>query len=147
MKLNPDCIRDIMLFCEKNCYVVADDSRKKAAFHTLDIYELHKLEPFPKYTIAELMYHTVQLSESDYLVTDFAFLPDGEDNCLQILHIYYVTPKGHEFIGTIKENKLWGATLKIIKGIGSVSLSIIETVAHGVTSAAIESAVTKMGKP
>nr|DAM31900.1 MAG TPA: YjcQ protein [Caudoviricetes sp.]DAZ77213.1 MAG TPA: YjcQ protein [Caudoviricetes sp.] len=147
MKLNPDCIRDIMLFCEKNCYVIADDSRKKAAFHTLDIYELHKLEPFPKYPIAELMYHAVQLSESGYLVTDFKFFPDGEDNRLQMLHIYYVTPKGHEFVGTITESKLWGTTLRIIKGIGSISLSIIETIAQGVTTAAIESAVAKMGKP
>ena len=92
------------------------------------------------------MYHTVQLSESGYIVTDFAFFPDGEDNRLPMLHIYYVTPKGHEFIGAITESKLWGTTLKIIKGIGTISLSITETVAQGVTSAAIESAVAKMGK-
>lgn len=146
MKLNPDCIRDIMLFCEQHCYVIVDNAQKSAAFHTLDVFALHDLEQFQKYTISELMYHTVQLSESGYLITDFAFYPDGEDNRLHMLHIYYITPKGHEFIGTISESKAWSTTLKIAKGIGGMSLAILDTIAHGVTSAAIESGVAKLGK-
>lgn len=139
MKLNPDCIRDLMLFFEEKTYVmIKNDGRSDFAnFHVLCPALVQKLSPINKYSIEEVLYHTIQLSESGYIVTDFTFDPKREDAYFQLARIYYVTPKGHEFIASIKEDQRWEKTLKILKPLGVVSLSIIEAIASGITSAAI----------
>lgn len=45
MKLNPDCIRDIMLFCEKYTYIKTDEvgNLLGASYHVLYASEMRKL--------------------------------------------------------------------------------------------------------
>lgn len=141
MKLNPDCIRDLMLFFEEKTYVtIKNDGRANFAhFHALCPALVQELNPINKYSIEEVLYHVVQLSESGYIVTDFNFDAKKEDAYFRLSKIYYVTPKGHEFIASIKEEKRWSETLKVLKPIGGISLSIIESISSGITSAAIAS--------
>lgn len=146
MKLNPDCIRDLMLFCEENTYVVIKNQNKHevATFHALCPEVMGKLQPLSQYTREELFYHLVQLSESGYLMTDFSFHPSNDDNWFALSSVYYITPRGHEFIAKIKENGTWAKIKTALKPFGSISLSIIEAVSKGFADAAINTYLTKM---
>lgn len=140
MKLNPDCIRDLMLFCEEHTYIRASAIEKTfvASYHVLHIDSMCRTEALQKYDVGELIYHVIQLSDSGYLATDFHFEPKEFFRNSDLPKIYYVTPKGYEFISSISEKSKWEKTSKVLKSLGSVSLTLIETISKGVTAAAIE---------
>lgn len=96
-----------------------------------------KCPPLDKYSFGELIYHIIQLSESGYIATDFNFDPQANFIRGNLPRIYYVTPKGHEFIATISSKDSWAKTSGILKAVKAVSLSIIETVAKGVTEGVV----------
>lgn len=89
------------------------------------------------------MYHAIQLSENHYIVSDFLFQTNHEDGRFQLSRVYYITPKGHELIATIKSDKSWKKIKKILAPLGGVSLSVIEAIASGVSSAIIEKATAQ----
>ena len=99
--------------------------------------------PLNKYDAGSLIYHIIQLSESGYLATDFRFDPVENFRHNELPSIYYVTPKGHEFIATISEKAQWEKTSKILRSFGSVSLAVIETISKGIASAAIEQIIAR----
>ena len=140
MKLNPDCIRDLMLFCEEHTYVRASAVERTfvASYHVLHIDSMCRTEALRKYDVGELIYHVIQLSESGYLATDFHFDPQTNFRHAELPRIYYVTPKGHEFIASIGEKSRWEKTSKVLHSFGAVSLAVIETISKGVATAAIE---------
>lgn len=146
MKLNPDCIRDIMLFCEKYTYIKTDEvgNLLVASYHVLYASEMRKLPPLNSYDAGELIYHIIQLVESGYLASDFRFDPLENFRHGDTPKIYYVTPKGHEFIASIEEKKNWAKTKKVLGAIGSVSLSVIETISKGVATVVIEKAMAQV---
>lgn len=90
------------------------------------------------YSKEEVIYHIVQLLESGYILTDFFFNDVGTPGYFRLNSIYHITPKGHDFIAATKEKSRWSAVSSVLKSFGSVSLTVIETVAKGVASAAIE---------
>lgn len=140
MKLDPDCVRDLMLFCEDNTYIKAEEvgNFTCASYHVLYIDSMRIVPPLNKYDAGSLIYHVIQLSESGYLATDFHFDPVENFRHNELPSIYYVTPKGHEFIATIAEKSQWEKTAGILHSLGSVSLTVIETISKGIASAAIE---------
>lgn len=139
MKLNPDCIRDLMLFCEENTYICAERVGENvgASYHVLSIGSMCLCPPLNNYDLGELTYHIIQLSESGYIATNFKFDPSTRYLQRDLPKIFYVTPKGHEFIATIESKENWVKTSGILKSAKAVSLSIIETVAKGITEGAI----------
>lgn len=90
------------------------------------------------YSKEEVIYHIVQLLENGYILTDFSFNDVGTPGYFRLNSIYHITPKGHDFIAATKEKSRWSAVSSVLKSFGSVSLTVIETVAKGVASAAIE---------
>lgn len=139
MKLNPDCIRDLMIFFEEKTWVeIKNDGRSNFAhFHVLCPALIQEIEPLNKYSLEEILYHAIQLSESHYIVSDFSFQTAHEDGRFQLSRVYYITPKGHELIASIRSDKSWKKVKTILAPLGSVSLAVIEAVASGVTSALI----------
>ena len=133
MKLDPECIRDLMLFCEEHTYIKAEEvgDFTCASYHVLYVDSMRHVPPLNKYNTGALIYHIIQLSESGYLATDFHFDPitNFRHNNL---------PKGHEFIAAIEGKTQWEKTSKILRSFGSVSLTVIETISKGIASAAIE---------
>lgn len=146
MKLNPECIRDIMLFCEKNTYIKTCETGNllSASYHVLYASEMRKIPPLNSYDAGELIYHIIQLAESGHLASDFSFDPLNNFKHGDTPKIYYVTPKGHEFIASIEGKQSWARTRKILDTIGSVSLTVIETISKGVTTAVIEKAMSQV---
>lgn len=144
MKLNPDCVRDIMLFCEEHSYITSKDER--LFFHAIDIGQMFQLSLQGKgYSFEDVVYHVIQLSEDGYISSDFRFNSAAETNRLHLSTIYYVTSKGQNFIGDIKENTPWNQTKKTLGKVGSWSLNFMSNVAHDVMVAAVSEALSQRG--
>lgn len=115
MKLNPECVRAILLTVEeeiKSPYeelVISPDSAD----------EYKRLKPF---TSNEVLYHLRQCIQA------------GLINCpeMDLSGNYYVqdlTPAGHEFLANIRENSLWK---RVMEKAASASLPVILEVAKAV---------------
>lgn len=137
MKLNPDCVRDLMLFFEDKTFVI-QAGESGGRFHAIAPSLVKDIQPLTRYSLEEILYHIIQLSESEYIVTDFKFNPHGEYSDFSLSSVFYLTPKGHEFSTSLNENRHWEKTKKILNSIGNVSLSVIEAVSSGVAGAAID---------
>lgn len=133
MKLNPDCIRDIMLTLEDMTGITLNGYYQFARVtHSSVASELSE-----KYRSTEIAYTLIQLAESDYIKMQFEY--DKRHLAVNIGNILYITPKGHEFISHIQSNERWTTKIKpAIRLFGSVSLSVVEAISKGVANAALE---------
>lgn len=90
MKLNPDCLRAILLFVEDETDL--DNSVVIGPFEMPSC-----LLDFPK---NEVMYHIKQAELSNLILMGGWFV---SGSC----SIKYLTPEGHQFIGNIQSERLW----------------------------------------
>lgn len=121
MKLNPDCIRDILLYVENNTDLE----------HPLSL-DPHQIpDELSPYSGAEIMYHIKQAELSGLLLVPSWYLDGG---CL----IRYLLPEGHQFLSDIREDSNWNKTKDIAKSVGSNSLDAIKQIATGVITALIQ---------
>lgn len=123
MKLNPDCIRDILLTVETECnYNHAFEYEKDS----------EKSKFLVNYSHDEIVYHIRQCSKSGLIDGLKSF--DGGDYLL----IGDLSPEGHEFISNIRTDTNWNKTKEIAKNIGSDSLDALRNIAVGVITSLIE---------
>lgn len=105
MKLNVDCIRDILITVEDN-----------TDFHTVFNYRKENTYPhLSDYSHEEIIYHILQCKMSDLLV-DVHFCDDGDS-----IYISDLSPAGHEFLANSRTKNVW----KKIKAAGATSLPIV----------------------
>lgn len=121
MKLNPDCVRDVLLYVENNT-----DLR-----HFVTISPMQVPDELNEYSIDEVMYHIKQ-AELSALISVSSWYVDG--GCL----IMYLLPEGHQFLANIREDTNWSKTKDIAKSVGSNSLDAIKQIATGVITALIQ---------
>jgi hypothetical protein len=135
MKLNPDCIRDILLTAEVECGFgkqfwfnpnSSDSTSKK-----WDDFELLK-----KYEYAEVCYHLQQCEDTGY------FSCRGHKKALTLwlrggFMVDDLSPKGHEFINNIREDTNWNSVKEKAGKVGSLALSVLEKIASSVISSQI----------
>ena len=122
MKLNPDCVRDILLVVEslpnlKNYY----------RFDRESVSEL-----FPNYSFDEIMYHTRQCDLSGFLHNASATMN------YETYTISDLTPKGHQFLADIRSDTIWNNVKEVSKKVGSNSLSSLSQIATGVITQIIK---------
>lgn len=110
MKLNPDCIRDILLTVEEHSTV-----GKNVVIVPNQCTEYIRLK---KYQPAEIAYHLRQCCLNGLFYNAVADL-----DCTYT--IQDLSPKGHEFLANIRSEKLWKKTLRLSKKIGSAALPIL----------------------
>lgn len=107
MRLNPDCLRGILLTAEELC---SDDV---AWSYSKDHCDSAYLTSFSH---SEIIYH-IRQSEAACLLKKVSYYEDGK-----CAIIYDLTPKGHEFLANIREDSLWQ---KVLKKASSASLPIL----------------------
>ena len=119
MKLNPDCIRDILLSVE-------DVTDSEVSFE-YDRYE-DVPERLKRYSHNEVVYHINQC--------DFAGLIVGllSTDCNSYVRIRDLSPAGHEFLANIRQDSIWNKSKEISAKIGSGSLSTLMQIAINVVS-------------
>ncbi|WP_195558410.1 DUF2513 domain-containing protein [Ligilactobacillus salivarius] len=121
MKLNPDCIRDILL-------AVEDTS---SYGKIISSFELYKSKSLSNYSENEILYHVRQLAWSKMLEqTDFYL-----DNSFSILDL---SPQGHEFLNNIRSDDNWNKTKEFSSKLGSFAISTLQSVASSIMSISIQ---------
>ncbi len=124
MKLNPDCIRDILLTAEEICEFDTPWKHDK---------EQSIGERLEKYPYDEILYHLHQA---------------GKSGLLENVHIYDdmgaffvndVSPSGHEFLANIRSDTIWNSVKAISSKVGSKSLDSITLIASNVITQIIKS--------
>ncbi len=118
MKLDPDCVRAILYYVEDNTgYGIFADVKKM--IETLE------------YDADTIMYHAMQCESSGFFTEAHWYL-GGYDGAIVDL-----TPKAHEFIANIRNDKNWYKIKEKAKVIGSFSLSALSQIAISYVSSLI----------
>lgn len=126
MKLNHDCIRDVMIYSENNC-IYEDDSRGNRSIHSRVFYEIiHDEKLSSRYTEDEIRYVVAQLYFEDMVIATMT----PETLNFRQFDVDSLSFKGHEFLDNIKDDTIWKKTKKFVgERLNSASLAIIGNVA------------------
>lgn len=117
MKLNPDCIRDILL--------VIEELSNNINF----IYSRELIKYLPQYDSVEILYHVKQMEMSNLIIIPLnSFSLDGS------YLIKDLTPNGHKLIADIRKENNWKKTKEIASKVGSFSLDAISTISSNIIS-------------
>ena len=127
MKLNPDCIRDIL-------FSVEELSGPNSLITSEQLSNTKFLKD--KYSEDEILYHIKQLDWAGYIVT-----PSKNKTLDGIYFINDLSPVGHEFITDIRNDTNWNKIKTISKNTGTETLKSLKTIAEGVISSAIKSSL------
>lgn len=118
MKLDYDCIRDVLLICEDKLQLTSNLS-----------WEIMNLSTFcsflSKYSREEIAYTLILLDEAGYVDCQVV---ESDWNIIDI-RVSRLTYCGHEFLSSIHSGSIWKKVLKIINDLGPVSLPIIQNIA------------------
>lgn len=108
MRLNNDCIRDILLYIERN---TTDEMPFINAENLIN--DLQQ-----KYDKGTINYHVRQIDKAG-LVDDVYYSEDEPDT------ISDLSWEGHNFINNIRDNNVWSKLKESTKHLGSVSLPVL----------------------
>ncbi|MBO4815423.1 MAG: DUF2513 domain-containing protein [Clostridia bacterium] len=112
MKLNQDCVRDLLLYLEENL-----NYNNEVRLNQLNLKD---------YSREDLLYTAQKLIEADYIncVTSRHYT-----NNLPFILVKSITFKGHEFLDTIRDKTIWENTKSKASKFTSISLPIIQQLA------------------
>lgn len=116
MRLNHDCIRDLLLELED----------KINLDNPLLLGELRNLETYSLYGEDTTFYTVFKLKEAGFINASWQYASDS----LYWLSVSSITWEGHQFLDNIRENEVWKETKNKIKGFSSVSITILAGVAQ-----------------
>lgn len=135
MKLNPDCIRDILFTVEEktspSSQFVYKPSEKYINRFLLD--DECEEEPqviherLKSYTDEEILYHINQCELS-------GFFTDVNQCTGYLFFIQDLSPLGHQFLADIRSDTNWNKTKDIAKKVGSFSLNTLKDISVKVVS-------------
>lgn len=140
MKLNLDCVRQLLLCVEDNtglrkyCYFI-DSGLEKSQIVIGESpipppdYQIGLLKKFDN---DELIYHINYCVDAELLST---LTPPGSYQ----IGIADLTPKGHDFLENIRDNKVWSGVKSIATKVGSKSLESVIQISSDVITQLIKS--------
>lgn len=138
MRLNHDCIRDILLYVEKHC-VYEENDRGYTSMHLVTDNELYAdPELSSKYDEDTIIYTIAQLFLDNMII-------GKHRDCGTIFHmadcdIEALSPRGHEFLDNIKDDTIWKKTKKFVgERLTNTSFTIIANVASKLALEALTS--------
>lgn len=124
MKLNNDCVRDILLTLEEIC-------------NPEQIFTYHVSETIPErlsaYSHLEIRYHLKQCHMAD-LIVGFKSYDNGK-----ALTVTDLSPVGHAYLANIRSNTIWGKTKKIASELGANSLNSMVQISSQIVTTLIKS--------
>lgn len=131
MKLNPDCIRDLLIEIEE-----VTDMETGILFD----FNHENSERLSAYEPNTLAYHLNQCNLSGYLVGFRCFGNDTFD-------LQFLSPEGHAFLANVRSENVWKHTKSIAGKIGVWSLDALKNIACGVVSELIRSQIGSSTSP
>lgn len=116
MRLNPDCIRDLLIAIED-----------KSTFTSCFTYSVAaNISTLNEYSHEEVLYHANQANMSGFII---GFQPYDAGNYFTVSDL---TPKGHEFLANIRSDTNWNKVKEISRKVGSSSLNALSQIASNV---------------
>lgn len=129
MKLNPDCIRDVLLYLESELEI----DLEKSNFTKVDLKQLK--EHFSCIYTEEDIWYTVYNLKEVYFIS--GKINDAGKNKMMFCEIENITWNGHQFLNTIRTTSIWEATKKGATKLGTLSVSALSMIAGEITKAII----------
>ena len=123
MKINPDCVRDILICVESFEY----DS-----VHNID----QMCSELPNYSYEEIDYHCLYLYEADFIKASTVNIRGGY--LPKVSRVYDLTYQGHQFLENIRPDNVWSKTKDSAKKLGSFSINTLSTIATEVITSLIQ---------
>jgi len=120
MKLNHDCVRDLMIYFENNL-----DYSNDVCVNNL---------PNDNYSQNDLIYTAEKLKEAGYIK---CVCKNYMGTKVPIIIVQSITYDGHAFLDNIRDNKVWTKTKGILSGLKSASIEILSETAAKVISNSI----------
>lgn len=117
MRLNYDCVRDVLLTIENIAGL--DD---KLLFKPICFYDI--ASNLSQYDDKETLYTILKLSEAEYIKTEWK---DKKQENFYFYMVFDITFKGHEYLNSIRNQKVWNA---IKNGAAALSMSLIPQLAE-----------------
>lgn len=118
MRLNPECIKDILLYLDT--IMVPDEHGNINEIRPEEIAVSSELSKYPQGII---LYHIKQMFKSDLLEKGSQYIHQDTPA------ISDISPEGYRFLDSAKENTLWKKVLDTAKEYGSIALpKLIELV-------------------
>lgn len=123
MRLNSDCVRDILLTVENEC-----DFHNEMNYNK----DENTLVQLSKYSHEEIIYHIKQC-ELSKLILGVTYCDGGTS-----IFISDLSPEGHKFLANIREDTVWNGVKTVAKKVGSTSLSALTQIASNVVTELIK---------
>lgn len=127
MKLNPDCIRDTLLYLEDNLEI--ENNHK---FTKIELRQLQ--EQLTQYTPEDIFYSVYNLHRIHFIEGKIS---DINDMKMFFCTINNITWNGHQFLNTIRPKTVWEATKSGASKLGIMSMSALSTLAMKIAEAVI----------
>lgn len=124
MKLNLDCVRDILLTVEANDFG-----------NQLTLNSLHNR--IPQYALNEIEYACLKLNEADMI--DIQTVNVSRKSVPSVARINELTFYGHEFLDNIRSDEGWKKVSSVSKQFGSASLKVIANIAAELATSTLKS--------
>ena len=126
MKINEDCIRNILLYLSVNLTLDLKDNKNN--YNKISVLELMN-DLSDEYEKEDIVYSVNILYQAGYIN---GINLDQKNISLSRLKINDITNRGHIFCQNVGNPTVWDKTKKIISQVGNHTLSFIEGVAHDI---------------
>ena len=132
MKLNKECIRDVLLYDEEHC-IFEDNKLGKHRLHEVSFHELCNAENLSQYTADDIRYTLSKLFEGRYI--QGYVIPKDAYVTFSIANVVGLTLRGHDLLDNIRPEPVWDKTKGVLQKVGDFSLGIMSQVAGEVMTA------------
>lgn len=126
MKLNPDCIRDILLYLEENLKI-SENEFSSITFQKIKC-------DLSNYSEDDIFYSIYNLKQIRYIEGN---IKDVGEMKMYICEIQNITWNGHQFLNTIRPTSVWEATKLGASKLGIMSIQALSTIAMKVAEAIV----------
>ena len=127
MKLNPDCIRDILLYLEENLEI-----KENHKFSEITLTQLK--DALPQYEEDDIFYSIYNLHQIRFIE---GHISDVNNMKMLFCEINNITWNGHQFLNTIRPTSIWKATKDGASKLGLMSIHALSTIAMKVAEAVV----------
>ena len=132
MKLNKECIRDILLYVEEHC-IFEDNKLGKYRIHEVSFHELCLAKDLSQFTPDDIRYTISKLFEGRYI--QGYVIPKDAYVTFSIAKIDGLSLYGHDLLDNIRPEPVWNETKSVLQKVGDFSLGILSKVAGEIMTA------------
>ena len=136
MTLDPECVRDVMIYLEDHLVLCRDedgiDNTRTYQFLEVSTHQLcEDTELVDRYGEDNIVYTVLQLWRNQMILLEEDLNP-GEE--FYHLHVIDITWQGHEFLGNVRSDTVWKQVSTVAKKAGVFSVKGLFQVAGAVIS-------------